>query len=197
MKNCCFRSRRRLAKPPDEKSVDDEYFSSSVAMIFLALWLLALVGAAVHVGIRRQRPQPAQRARVFLCYQLTIALGLSGILVFVGHALRPIETAARIGWPASPNFQFELGGVGLGFAIAGLLCLVIRNLYHWFGVALAPSIFLALAGLNHVSEALGGNLAPYNVVTAAPDILLPVTLAWLFFRLFRLASPDGPEEIGL
>ena len=82
-------------------------------------------------------------------------------------------------------------------AIAGLLCLVIRNLYYWFGVALAPSIFLALAGLNHVSEALGGNLAPYNVVTAAPDILLPVTLAWLFFRLFRLASPDGPEEIGL
>jgi hypothetical protein len=67
------------------------------------------------------------------CYQLTIALGLSGILVFVGHALRPTDTTARIGWPASPNFQFELGAVGLGFAIAGLLCLVIRNLYYWFG----------------------------------------------------------------
>ena len=166
-------------------------------MIFLALWLLALIGAAVHVSIRSQWSQPAQRTRLFLCYQLTIALGLSGILVFVGHALRPTETAARIGWPASPNFQFELGGVGLGFAFAGLLCLIIRNLYYWFGVALAPSIFLALAGLNHVSEALGGNLAPYNVVTAVPDILIPVTLAWLFFWLFRLASPDGPAEIGL
>jgi hypothetical protein len=162
-------------------------------MIFLALWVLALIAAAVHVGIRHQWSQPMQRTRVFLRYQLTIALGLSGILVFVGHALRPAETAARIGWPTSPNFQFELGGFGLGFGVAALLCLLVPNRYYWLGVALAPSIFLALAGLNHVREALGGNLAPYNVVTAAPDFLIPLTLGWLFLRLFQLAPQSGAD----
>jgi len=162
-------------------------------VIFLALWVLALVGAAVHVGIRRQWSQALQRTRVFLCYQLTIALGLSGILVFVGHALRPSETAARIGWPASTNFQFELGGFGLGLAVAALLCLLIRSRFYWLGVAFTPSIFLVVAGLNHLREALGGNLAPYNVLTAAPDLLIPLTLGWLFFRLFRLAPSGDPD----
>jgi hypothetical protein len=162
-------------------------------VIFLALWLLALIGAAVHVGFRRQWSEKVERTRVFLCYQLTIALGLSGILVFVGHALRPTETAARIGWPASPNFQFELGGVGLGFAIAALLCLVVQKRHYWLGVALAPSIFLVLAGVNHVRDALAGNLSPYNVITAAPDFLIPLTLGWLFLRLFRLAPPGSAD----
>ncbi len=156
-------------------------------MIFLALWLLALIGAAVHLGIRRQWSQGELRTRVFLYYQLTIALGLSGIIVFAGHALRPAETAARIGWPTSPNFQFELGGFGLGVGIAALLCLMIRNCYYWLGVALAPSIFLVVAGLNHLREPLNGNLSPYNVVTAAPDFLIPLTLGWLFLQLFRFA----------
>jgi hypothetical protein len=162
-------------------------------VIFLALWVLALIGAAIHVSIRRQWSQAVRRTQVFLCYQLTIALGLSGIVVFLGHALRPAETAARIGWPTSPNFQFELGGYGLGVGVAALLCILVRNRYYWLGVALAPSIFLAFAGLNHVREALGGNLAPYNVVTAAPDFLIPLTLGWLFVQLFRMAPAGGAD----
>ena len=114
-------------------------------------------------------------------------------MVFVGHALRPSETAARIGWPASTNFQFELGGFGLGLAVAALLCLLIRSRFYWLGVAFTPSIFLVVAGLNHLREALGGNLAPYNVLTAAPDLLIPLTLGWLFFRLFRLAPSGDPD----
>src|SRR5260370_38472336 len=87
-------------------------------MIFLVLWALALVAATIHVSVRRLWTHPLQRVTVFLLYQLAISWGLLGLVVFVGHALRPAETAARIGWPASPNFQFELGALELGVALA-------------------------------------------------------------------------------
>lgn len=96
-------------------------------MIFLVFWVFALVCALIHVSVRGLWSQPLPRVTVFLLYQLTIALGLTGLLVFVGHALRPVETAARIGWPPSLNFQFELGAMGLGFGDASLLSLWILN----------------------------------------------------------------------
>ncbi len=164
-------------------------------MIFLALWALALVAATIHVSVRRLWTHPLQRVTVFLLYQLAISWGLLGLVVFVGHALRPAETAARIGWPASPNFQFELGALELGVALAAGLCLVIRNRYFWLGVILAPAVLMVLAGLNHLREALQGNLAPYNLGTIAPDLLIPFTAAGLLFRIFRLAtaSPETPS----
>jgi hypothetical protein len=120
-------------------------------------------------------------------YQLGISFGLTGLIDFVGHALRPVETAARIGWAASPHFQYELGTFELGLALAALLGLFVRNKHYWLGVVLAPCIFLVLVGLNHLREALDGNFAPYNVGTIAPDILIPATMGWLLFRAFRLS----------
>ena len=129
---------------------------------------------------------------MFLLYQLTVSLGLAGLLVFIGHALRPAETAARIGWPTAPNFQFELGAVGMGMVIASALSLFVRYRHYWLGVALGPSVFMALAGINHLREGFEGNLAPYNVGIVAPDLLIPASLAWLLHRVFKLA-PKGSE----
>ena len=164
-------------------------------MIFLALWALALLAAAVHVSVRGLWTRPLQRVTVFLLYQLGISWGLLGLVVFVGHVLRTAETAARIGWAASPNFQFELGALELGVAFAAGLCLVIRNRYYWLGVVVAPGVLMVLAGLNHLREALQGNLAPYNLGTIVPDLLIPLTAAGLLFRVFRLAtaSPQTPS----
>jgi hypothetical protein len=160
-------------------------------MIFLALWALALLAAAIHVSVRGLWARPLQRVTVFLLYQLGISWGLLGLVVFVGHALRTAETAAQIGWPASPNFQFELGALELGVAFAAGLCLVIRNRYYWLGVIVAPGVLMVLAGLNHLREALQGNLAPYNLGTIAPDLLIPLTAAGLLFRVFRLATTSS------
>jgi Family of unknown function (DUF6790) len=96
-------------------------------MIFLGLWAIALVAAVVHVSFCRRWAKPVQRTRLFLLYQLVIALGVGGLFIFGGHALRPAATAALIGWPPSPNFQFELGGFGLGVAVDASLCPVIKN----------------------------------------------------------------------
>jgi hypothetical protein len=157
-------------------------------MIFLALWALALLAGAIHVSVRGLWTRSLQRVTVFLLYQLAISWGLLGLVVFVGHVLRPAETAAQIGWPASPNFQFELGALELGVAVAAGLGLVIRNRYYWLGVILAPAVLMVFAGLNHLREALQGNLAPYNLGIVAPDLLIPLTAAGLLFRVFRLAT---------
>ena len=166
-------------------------------MIFLLLWLVALMAAMVHVSVRGLWGHGLERAKVFLLYQLAIAFGLTGLLGFVGHGLRPAETAARIGWPPSPNFQFELGSFELGLGIAAFLGLLIRNKHYWLGLALPPSIFLLLAGLNHVHEALNGNFAPYNVGIIAPDFLIPVSTGWFLFRVFRVdRTQRSPASIG-
>lgn len=55
-------------------------------MIFLAFWVVALIGALIHVSISRLWRQPLQRARLLLLYQLAISLGLTGCLGFAGSS---------------------------------------------------------------------------------------------------------------
>ena len=160
-------------------------------MIFLMLWVLAIGCAFIHVSARQLWRHPYERATVFLLYQLSVSLGLAGLLVFVGHGLRAAETAARIGWPTAPNFQFELGAVGLGMAIGSGLAPFVRFRHYWLGIAVGPSVFMALAGINHIREARAGNLAAYNVGIVVPDLLIPASLAWLLHRVFKLAAKGG------
>jgi hypothetical protein len=159
-------------------------------MIFLALWVIAIGLAVLHVSFAGLWDRPLERATMFLLYQMTVALGVVGLLAFAGHVFRPAQIAVRIGWPTHPNFQFELGAACLGFAVGGLLAPWIRNRHYWLGVALGPCIFIGLVGINHIRDAITGNLEPYNVGTAAPDLLIPATLARLLHRVFRLTPPS-------
>lgn len=73
-----------------------------------------------------------------------------------------------------------------------MLCVFIRNRYYWWGVAIAPSVFLVLAAVQHIYEAAAkGNLAPYNVVIAAPDVLIPATILLLLALYPREGSVKG------
>src|SRR5262245_14707220 len=155
------------------------------AMVFLVLWLVALIAATIHVTVRREHA-PLQRATTFFLYQLVLAFGLMGLMGFTGHVLQPAQTAARIGWPPSVEFQRELGFFSLGFSLAAVLGLVFRNRYYWLGAWIAPAVFLVGAGLNHVLESVRGNMAPYNVWTSLPDLLIPLTVGWFLLRVFRL-----------
>ena len=156
-------------------------------MIFLILWFVGLVLAAIHVALRRSTFRRQQVVETFLLYQFAFAFGAVGIFGFMGHALNPVATAEGIGWPPNPQFQFELAAFELGYAIAAFLCLLIRNKYYWLGVAIAPSVFYGLAAVQHIYEAVEkGNLAPYNVVTTLPDILIPLTIMGLLAFYFRV-----------
>ena len=155
-------------------------------MVFLVLWCAALLAAALHALLRRQDPRGPGILRIFILYQLGLAWAVGGLLGFLGHAFRPEAVARTIGWPAHPFFQFELAAFELGYSLAALLGLRIREPRYWLGFVLAPGTFLLLSGLQHVREAvLHGNFAPYNFVIIAPDLLLPLSFLGLLAALRR------------
>ncbi len=160
-------------------------------MFFLIFWVVGLLLAAIHIALKRPKLNRRQAIETFLLYQFAFGFGITGLFAFAGHALNPVRTAEGIGWTPHPQFQLELAAFELGFALAAFLCLFIRNKYYWLGVAIAPSVFFVVAAVQHVYEAAAkGNLAPYNVVTAAPDILIPATILALLALYFRATKFD-------
>lgn len=158
-------------------------------MVFLLLYVLFLALAAVHVAVRRQRLAAAGKVEVFFLYQLGAA-GISLLMASAGHVLRPVPTAEAIGWPPHPQFQFELGSMELGLAVASLLGLVWRNRHYWLGVLIPTLVMMPLAGFLHVHEMLvRGNLAPYNTVIIGANFLGPLTQLALLLACFRLSRP--------
>lgn len=162
-------------------------------MLFFLPWITGMLLAGAHWFVRRATLDRLAGLELVFRYQLIFCLAFSGFLGFMGHGLRPEQTAAAIGWPAHPQFQFELAAFELGYAVAAVLGLWIRNRSYWLGISLAPSVFTTLAAVLHVQEiAKKGNFAPNNVIVILPDLLLPATLLgllWLIAREDRRRRP--------
>jgi hypothetical protein len=62
-------------------------------MLFLVLWLVALVAATMHVRLREER-DPGQRAAIHVLYQLVLGFGVMGLITFSGHVFQPAQTEA-------------------------------------------------------------------------------------------------------
>lgn len=155
-------------------------------MLFFVIWSLGIAAAAIHAFLRRRSLDRAGVLRIFLLYQLVLGWGLSGVLGFAGHALRPEQVARGIGWPAHPQFQFELAAFELGYGLAAFLGLWLRDRRYWLGFSVAPGIFLILAAVQHAREAIvRGNFEPYNFLIIAPDLLIPLAFFGLLVALFR------------
>ncbi len=162
-------------------------------MPLLILYVVALISASVHTAVRRSSLSRQATVEIFVLYLFAFSYGLGGLGGFLGYCLLPEATAARIGWPAHSQFQFELGSVQLGWGIAALLCLFIRNRHYWLGVAMIPAFLFLMAGGLHIYEVLEKrNFASYNVGIIAPDLLIPLTVLGLIGYYFRVI--DGYSE---
>jgi len=153
-------------------------------MFFALPWILAVLLAAFHAWLRRSRLNRVGILETFLRYQFALGLAPAGLFAFLGHAFRPEKVALGIGWAPHPAFQFELAAFELGFGLAALGALWTRNRGYWLGITLAPSVFMLLAGFQHIQQALlKGNFAAYNLLAVLPDLLLPGTLLGLLAAL--------------
>jgi hypothetical protein len=161
-------------------------------MLFLILCVVAVISAAVHTAVSRSTLSRQATMEIFLRCLFAFGYGLGGLIRFLGHGLRPDATAARIGWPAHPQCQFELGSCELGFAIASLRCLFIRNRYYRLGVAIIPAFLFLMAGGLHIDEVVEkGNFAPYHVGIIVPDLLIPLTILGPMCYDFRLSHESS------
>jgi hypothetical protein len=149
-------------------------------MIFLGGWILGLLIALVHV-VGRRTPTLAGRLEVFLLYQMVFCIGVAGLFGSYGHCLNYEMVAKSIGWVPHKQFQFELGASEFGWAIAGLLAVVIRKPLYWLGISIIPSTMYFLAGCQHLWEVVArGNYAANNIWPGVADLIVPLTLVVLF-----------------
>jgi hypothetical protein len=154
-------------------------------MMFLVSLFLASLLSLTHIAIKRKTLDGEARVNLFLLYQFFFG-SLMGLMAFTGHVFQPEITAARIGWTPHPQFQFELGAMELGSALASFLCLFFRNRHFWLAAMLPSSTLLLLAAALHFNEMISkGNFAPYNTVTCFSNILGVLLLAVPLYLAFR------------
>jgi hypothetical protein len=121
------------------------------------------------------------------------AIGLNGIFFgFIPHVFLADTIATKLGWPTGTPFQFE---AGMHDGCRGLLGLLAARYKGGFlqATAIGWSVFLLLAGGNHLKETLlNGNYSTYNFQYIAGD-LIPATifllLAWKYRRRQGIVQP--------
>lgn len=155
-------------------------------MLLLIIWVAAFAGGTANVVARRSLLNRSEVLEIMLLYQLVLCYGFYGIFGFVAQAVLPDQTAAGMGWPAHHEFQWELGAFELGWGVASLLALAFRHRYYWLAVALPTTIMLPLAAWLEIRAGLSGAVPWTRALTdAAPNLLVPATVAVLLAKLFK------------
>ena len=151
---------------------------------------LAFLLPTVHVLFFLKDRSPGSIGRTYLHYLLPIAIGLGGLIAFMGHAFRADEVARSIGWQPGSPFQFEVAVANLAFAVLGILCLRFRDGF-WLATILGYGVFLEGAAYGHVQEIVqAGNWATNNAgVVLLVDIVLPPLLLGMFVLSRRGLKP--------
>jgi len=134
-------------------------------------WILAAVNVAAPGAVAEE---------VFMDSAMRWLLFLPGgfmfLASFVMHSVFAKKTAASIGWQTN-GFQYEIAFASLGLGIAGIIAATSSSV-AWLPIAVAQSIFLVLAGVNHVREMVQKkNFAPGNTIILIYDFGLPVSYA--------------------
>jgi hypothetical protein len=120
-------------------------------------------------------------SQTLLLYQLTVTIGLMGLLSAYGHLFMSDKIAKQIGWQTGSMFQIELGYCCLGMGLMGILSFWFRDNF-WLATIIFTSSFLLGATLVHIKEMKKNkNFSPGNSISTIPDILIPVTLIILWF----------------
>ena len=122
--------------------------------------------------------------QTLLLYQLTVTIGLMGLLSAYGHLFMSDKIARQIGWQTGSMFQIELGYCCLGMGLLGILSFWFRDNF-WLATIIFTSTFLLGATLLHIKEMKKNkNFSPGNSISTIPDILIPITLIilWLLSK---------------
>jgi hypothetical protein len=161
-------------------------------MIDVVMVLLSLVVPLAHLALVRGPWTRRNVLRVFLVYAFVFNVGGVGFLFgFIPHVFFADRTAELIGWPTGSMFQFEVGLHDGGWGILGFLCVFLGGGF-WLATALGWSFFLFGAAWGHIREVLAeGNFAPYNLMPAFTDAIIPILLLGMLYAYWRAGGLAG------
>lgn len=132
-------------------------------------WVLAIVGVSAP-GAESTDTEMMSAMRWLLFMPGGLMFLASGVM----HTIFAKRTAESIGWQTN-GFQYEIGFVSFGLGAAGILA-ALSGQAAWLPIAVAQSIFLVLAGANHVREIMRKrNFAPGNTIILLYDFGLPIS----------------------
>lgn len=141
------------------------------AFTLILAWAFALIGVTAPGAA----PDDTTWDSV-MRWLLFLPAGCMYIGSFVMHTFFAKRTAANIGWQTN-GFQYEIGFASLGMGIAGIIAGASVPA-AWLPVAVAGSVFLILAGANHVRLMLKEhNMHAGNTVILLYDFGLPISFA--------------------
>ncbi len=143
----------------------------------LAAWLLAAFNVAAPGAVDTDTfADSAMRWMLFIPGGITFLV--SGVM----HTVFAKSTAKNIGWQTN-GFQYEIGFVSFGLGAAGIIA-GMSSSPAWLPIAVAQSIFLVLAGVNHVREMIKSkNFAPGNSLVLLYDFGLPISYVVLLLMM--------------
>ena len=147
------------------------------AVTLVIAWVLALLNITAPGAV----PDDSTMDSV-MRWLLFLPGGCMFLASSVMHTVFAKKTAAGIGWQTN-GFQYEIGFASLGFGLGGILA-GIAVPAAWLPMAVAQSVFLVLAGVNHVREMITKkNFAPGNTILLIYDFGLPISYAIALFAI--------------
>lgn len=139
------------------------------AFTLVLAWIFALTGITAPGAV----PDDTTWDSV-MRWLLFLPAGCMYLASAVMHTVFAKRTAANIGWQTN-GFQYEIGFASLGMGIAGIIA-AMSVPAAWLPVAVAGSVFLVLAGANHVREMVKKkNFAAGNTIILIYDFGLPIS----------------------
>jgi len=141
------------------------------ALTLALAWILALLNVTAPGAVPSDTTWDS-----LMRWLLFLPAGCMYLASFVMHTVFAKKTSANIGWQTN-GFQYELGFASLGLGVAGIIA-GSSVPAAWTPVAVAGSIFLVLAGANHVREMIQKkNFSPGNTIILIYDFGLPISFA--------------------
>lgn len=161
-----------------------------IARIF-AYSILPLLLAGGLILFDKQSRTPARRIELLMIYIFAFSLGANGVGGAFGHLFLSDQVAESIGWAAGSPFQLEMGFANLVIGVLGFAAVSQRDGFRSAAI-LATAILGFGATLVHLQEIIAhGNLAPGNTIQNIGNLLDPILLIVLTWRLSRITDPDA------
>ena len=141
------------------------------ALTLVLGWILALLHVSAPGAVADDSTMDS-----VMRWMLFLPGGCMFLASSVMHTVFAKRTAASIGWQTN-GFQYEIGFASLGLGIGGILA-ALAVPAAWLPMAVAQSIFLVLAGVNHIREIVSKkNFAPGNTIILIYDFGMPISYA--------------------
>lgn len=163
-----------MAQKKQKSSVGTLIGAMVLPLMLVIAWIFALSGSAAP-GIVAGEPTAVGYLRWLLYFGGIVLLVSAGM-----HSVLAKSTAKSIGWVTN-GFQYELSFFSFGAGL-GALYAVYHSLDALIAMGITISVFLALAGLNHVKEIIAEkNYAPNNTLILIWDFGFAISVGVLLY----------------